>query len=98
MYLRAIKRGLRLISDVDLDKIDLDTLDMRSHCGCVLGQVYGSYHDGLRMLDFDHDRLAQIDHGFDIDRYTSLSPAKYQQLTQEWKNAITKRRNDQRED
>tara|TARA_B100002049_G_C16083708_1_gene378313 strand:+ start:1659 stop:2267 length:609 start_codon:yes stop_codon:yes gene_type:complete len=43
-------------------KIDLEALDQRDESRCVLGQLYGNYHKGLRALALYQGQA--VDHGF----------------------------------
>lgn len=67
------------------NRIDLDLLDVRS-LNCVLGQVYGSYMRGKRLLNVveDADQC-----GFDICIDADES---YADLTSEWRRRIEQRR------
>ena len=46
------------------NKIDVETLDLAYIDKCILGQVYGNYFDGLKVLDVD----------FDEDNFDSVAP------------------------
>jgi len=67
--------------------IDLETLDIRSQCECVLGQIYGSYavveeEQGLR-------NEQAMDLGFMV---RSRSIREYRRLLRAWKKEITRLR------
>lgn len=63
--------------------IDLDKLDMLSLDNCVLGQLFGSYSNGVSALWFAgyHSDWAN-EHGFD-------TCAEYGELTRVWKDAVS---------
>lgn len=69
------------------DKIDLDTLKLHDPCRCVLGQVFGLYSTGARVLDLNID--ASSDHAFEVSEYGKDS---YTGLTRAWKALIRARR------
>lgn len=52
---RAVKRGVRRLDKRGpaqwFLRVDPDRLDLKSGCDCVLGQIYGSYVEGLRQLN-----------------------------------------------
>jgi hypothetical protein len=82
-----IKRGLNLLTDDDLNRVDLDRLNMDSRNYCVLGQAFGSYENGLDRLDLNYP--GEVQHGFlatNSDGYGART------LTAKWKTAIRKRR------
>ena len=74
-----VRRGAALLDqhrDEWAEKIDLDRLSMSSRCGCVLGQIHGSYANGLNLvgetwrrlkLSDWGDRLFDVAHGFNLD-------------------------------
>jgi hypothetical protein len=83
------------------DEIDLDTLDLASTCGCVLGQLHGRDHPysrlGLRFdrmlsrLGLDEDDACRL--GFDIyDPDGDYDDSLFDKLTASWKRLIRKRR------
>lgn len=68
-------------------QIDLITLDIMSTDTCVLGQVYGGFHTGIRDLNFD----GVWEMGFDCDVHSSMRDQhlEFYELTQEWTRVIT---------
>lgn len=60
-------------------RVDPDTLDLRSPFCCVLGQVYGSYTEGLDALELG----SSVDYGFNSYGYD------WSELTNEWKRVLT---------
>lgn len=63
-------------------QIDEDSLDMRSTCGCVMGQIDGNYNDFVCSDIMSLDERER--HGFTI----VLSPKEWKQLEEEWKRQI----------
>lgn len=49
-------------------EINLADLDLESTCGCVLGQLFGTYGDGLRALATGVPRVWGASMGFDDPR------------------------------
>lgn len=50
---QSVKRGAALMDENDprwFEKINLESLDMKNPCLCVLGQVYGRYGSGLKEI------------------------------------------------
>lgn len=71
-------------------EIDLETLDISSLRYCVLGQIYGAFHDGMKELDFDVDRC--VAHGFCAgENIEEDRKVHYNQLTDYWRAEIQKR-------
>lgn len=69
------------------------TLDMSSAHECILGQLYGTYRDGLETLGLNSDTDAPAEHGF---AYSSHSPfGEYYWLGQAWCELIQTRRSEQ---
>ena len=100
-----VARGVALLDKTLADwdeRIDLDRLDLRSTCNCVLGQEFANHPDvrggdcqsydvGLEALlgdERDINRAAR-EHGFDSGYGASHAP-----LTAEWKRVIAARRID----
>lgn len=73
--------------------INLDTLDLGSDCGCILGQTWDVPGDGDdafclhadKILGFDHDLADEVYYGFNL--YDG-SRAGFDALTAEWKRII----------
>jgi hypothetical protein len=62
-------------------KIDLRTLDLMSECSCILGQLYGTYMQGVTILDLKPGEPSRF--GF----FTTLDEP-WDELTQYWKERI----------
>lgn len=105
-----VARGLAWIVEhgaehgVDLDRVDLDTLDISSPDLCVLGQGHGRSSDGWTgysavmrsqwgegWSDGDESEGDQwtIDHGFAIDYHSPPGVTKALSLAEAWRQAIT---------
>lgn len=90
---QAVAKGVELLDrEVDFSasltnwrsKIDLDSLVMSDVNWCVLGQIYGSYDNGLRALGLS-ERMSR-EHGFITD--DAFGSGDFVELTREWKNAL----------
>lgn len=96
----SVQRGAELLDQKGVkdwySKVDLDTLQMYSLANCVLGQLYGSVHDGLKSLQkFDTNNLYIEDewqkvcfHGFSVNDYED----NFDMLGEMWREAIEQRR------
>ncbi len=81
--MKTVERGAAL-----LDKrlpgwrqvVDPSSLSLKSRCNCVLGQVFGDYHRGVRALGVDRP----VDYGF-------IRPpgGKWERLTAAWRKVLT---------
>lgn len=79
-----VKAGMELL-DQEVpgwrEKIDLDSLDLSDCYECILGQVFGHFNEGRRMIaEVDNDPGK---YGFDCH------PTGYEFLTQIWKEALS---------
>jgi hypothetical protein len=87
-------------------RIDLDRLDIGSDCGCVLGQLHGSYSSALGYV-FDPAELdPDISRGFvwsavklplpeteaEAKRQDAAAEAEINELNTEWKRLVDARR------
>ena len=90
MFEAQIQAGAKLLEEkVGPDwfkKIDLQRLDMFDCFHCVLGQIFGDYFDGLKILegvkyDFETSLNLPINSGFTC-RYVGND--SFSLLTQEW--------------
>lgn len=83
-----IKRGLELL-DTEArgweNEIDLTILDMGDSDVCILGQLYGTYRDGLEALTLS---LSPEEAGFE----RVAGESTYTELTQTWTEIIRKKR------
>jgi hypothetical protein len=70
-------------------RIDLDRLALEDCQDCVLGQILGSFDDGL--LDLNLEDPGAIELGF-MEPGLFLIDTNYPDLTAEWKRVITERR------
>lgn len=63
------------------NRVDVDSLDLMDTCDCVLGQIFGSYADGLELLGLDKAGGRRL--GFH-----ALPGRSWVALTRAWKRAI----------
>lgn len=106
MFANEIARGMQWLDQKRhnwWNRIDLDTLDVSSACKCVLGQEFEKNVNLFYLDGFDAARFAEklswqelISMGFTIPAMSylewGLEMEKFAQLTNEWKEAITLRR------
>lgn len=96
--LARVKKGIALLEQQHgpnwADHIDLNTLDLASGFRCVLGQVYGTFGDGITQLwgtDPEHwpskDEVAE--HGFYEHTVSYEDTDRYKPLDAAWKHALT---------
>jgi len=97
---KTVERGAAVLDTVLPNwesQIDLETLDMSlgSECGCVLGQLYGDYFEGLRVLEergYIHDTDERGDFGEALGFHRSLRGVRtWDALTQHWRTLIRRR-------
>lgn len=86
-----VGRGMKLLdSELPTWRADilLDKLDMHECDRCVLGQLFGTFDDGVDSLGLDPAEV--VDHGFDVDddRYPPRLAPGYKLLREEWRRAI----------
>ena len=98
VYKRAAK-GAELLDNLNpgwFKKIKIHELYM-SNCGhCVLGQLYGSYWDGLISIELESDAYVNIEeYGF---KESYRSNYGYEELDKEWKIQIQERLNHENAD
>jgi len=71
------------------DKIDPDSLNLASSCGCVLGQTFGWFDDGLDALGLDYSESEQYGFALSDDYYDRRSlSARYEWLTRAWRKVL----------
>src|SRR6478735_12553958 len=84
-YADVVNAGIKLLDESGpsnwRDLVDVNTLRLESCEVCVLGQVFGSFEDGLNNLDLTQS--TSKDYGFN----TNYS---MQELTKAWKDALGK--------
>jgi hypothetical protein len=93
----AVARGVALMDERDpgwLEHIDLNRLNLRSNCNCIVGQRSGgNYSIGLRVLGLGLDGEPASRYGFDTGVLASgLYRLAYDALENEWRKVITERR------
>jgi hypothetical protein len=95
-----VSRGMTLLTDEQIDKIDLELLDIASPTRCILGQLFGSFvsdesywfQEANGLTGFKRvDGGTVVDHGFDTWVFSGehYNP---QDLTDEWVRQITAHR------
>ena len=88
-----IERGAALLDQTAPGwdrQINLNTLDLAHNRYCIVGQLYGNYADGLRVLDgMAEKRPASF--GF-----LTWGSESYEALTQSWKAFLRSRRQGRR--
>lgn len=95
-----VKQGMALLDEKHgpewVDRIDVDTLNLRDSCRCVLGQLNGGDYDrGLSAVGINphtkYDTAEDIANGFDLPCSDPFG-VDYSPLTTAWKHAILARR------
>lgn len=85
-----VRRGAYLLDEFNprwARKVDPASLDLRMSCLCVLGQVYGHYHGGLRHLHMaDPSGPRPSFYGFH-----ARDDGEWQTLTDLWRTEIARR-------
>lgn len=98
MYERRVAKGAVRLDAVYpgwYDKIDLDRLDLSHWQLCVLGQLYGTYHYGVDVLDIEKEREAlgfTLYHHACTARERRAVGGRWLMLAEVWKKAILERR------
>lgn len=73
------------------DKIDVDNIEIRSSSGCIIGQLFGGWHQG-----FDHwlgsDRFLAHSLGFVCCARGTESCGDVDKLNQAWRDYVIARR------
>ena len=72
MFEQQVQRGAVLLDALRpgwRKSISVDVLDLSSGCLCILGQIYGTFHEGLNRVcgseDWDIRWNFSLEHGFD---------------------------------
>ncbi len=74
---------LNVVNPKWVKKIDLKKLDLSSTNTCVIGEVFGNYHDGINKMDLDSSQAETL--GFYLQEDND-----YGLLTKTWKSVIQK--------
>jgi hypothetical protein len=99
MYEANVARGMALLTDEQIQSVNLDTLSMGDLFHCVLGQIYGSFQRGVAALySLPGEKLCidppgAYDAGFAVPypenyREIDVGPHLYDELTAEWRKQI----------
>lgn len=93
--LAAIRRGIKRVEQVVpkarqlIDKSDLDL----GYCdSCFLGQVFGTFDDGLEVLGITREEADELGFslsGFGPETDDEIYQLEYNKLTQLWKEALS---------
>jgi hypothetical protein len=90
-----VAAGVGLLDEQEpgwLNKIDLTQFDIASTHRCVLGQVYGSFHEGVSNLGLcgdDEQGCRELEYGFDVsDSRMNEAKWEYADLQKEWVRVI----------
>jgi hypothetical protein len=84
---QRVERGAALLDEKSpgwREKVDPETLEMSSGCGCILGQVYGDYMGGLHRLASNWWEVADTRLGFMVDGESDNDIADYVILQNAW--------------
>jgi len=67
-------------------RVDVDKLDLENPRSCVLGQVYGTFDDGMDALDLTFVEAAR--YGFVTGVGLRYVPSSWRALTDAWRDAL----------
>jgi hypothetical protein len=94
-YEEKVRRGVELLDSHPnaegwRDKIDPDKLNLADSCGCVLGQTFGWFDDGIDALGLEYGESSLYgfmitDEGFYNRRRLA---AQYGWLTRAWRKVL----------
>ena len=96
-YQEVVEAGIKLLEseDWDLSLIDLDNLDLHSWYRCPLGQLYGSYENGVNELKHCHATNFEYIQDKWAAKYGFIlmedNRKEYNLLTAEWKRQLGKK-------
>jgi hypothetical protein len=94
---KTVDRGAALLDEREpgwAEKIDLDTLDLSSSCGCVLGQLYLRKHPRIRRKYEAYERKLSelgLDNASGNFGFVTWGGGRFENLTAAWKRAIRAR-------
>lgn len=87
MFEDYITIAMKLFSDEQLKSIDIDTLDMKLPCKCVLGQIHGNYYDAMKAWGLSH--AGSVFYGFALNATEDEDEEwQWDELTIAWKRAL----------
>jgi len=90
-----VKRGMRMLTTDQRDRVDLARLDVQSDGDCVLGQLYGDFGTGVSALfgDAENEELREAARcGFFVAAATPNYWSRYPMLTCIWADMLRKER------
>lgn len=70
-----------------VDKIDLESLDLNDCAECVLGQLFGDFHEAVERFD-----MVDLGYSRGFSCLVLSSNTRYHALTAEWRRLILERR------
>jgi hypothetical protein len=77
------------IYGLDVDKVNIDRLDLSHHCDCVLGQLQGGYAHVLEGIGFEYAWNFDANEWAEEHGFQHLEGVSYQDLTEAWKQLLT---------
>src|SRR5882762_2911653 len=89
MFEEQIKSGVQVLNKKRpgwAQRIEIESLNIISPAYCIIGQVYGSYSDGLEVLRIHH--MDAENYGFALNKSPYEYHEEWETLTQEWKETI----------
>lgn len=90
-----VQRGVQLLDQKKpgwAKRIDLGKLEMSDFCGCIIGQIFINYCEGLIALELEYRDYEEIDYGFELPQDCLEREESWSLLDSIWKEEITKRR------
>ena len=90
-FRERVRNGIKFLNSkygrVWRKKVDLDSLDLRISCNCVLGQLEGSYTAGVNKWNLSTPGAEGFGFGFFLE---DASYEQWNRLTDTWKREITR--------
>lgn len=94
-----VARGIQFLDDSAWpdwrSKIDLDALYLYSSNECILGQIFGTYYDGLEELEIGNGcsccaqyEISAMDLGFNTNYSHDEHSVDYSHLDAAWRKAL----------
>jgi hypothetical protein len=92
-FSKQVARGILLLKSCgyDLDKIDLERLQLSNCRDCVLGQLCGSYSVGVFEFNIWREVDDRVSYGFTVETDSKgiTNYGEFAALTVEWKKQLT---------
>lgn len=87
MFEDCIILAMKLFRDEQLASINIDKLDMKLPCKCVLGQAHGNYYDAMKEWGLSHAR--SVFYGFALNTTEDEDEEwHWDELTIAWQRAL----------